>query len=151
MAAASALAFWLLEGATKFHQMRYYPRMGDIEVAAFNLYRADTRDGPVSSPLLDWGWYTAGPRVRGGPYKGDPNRPTPWPKIADRSKLPLFQRLRPLSFPHVVFPHRVSFTAGTILFVIGLSGHLGPIILTYTSRGAASRFESVASSSAGVH
>ncbi len=69
VAAISGLAFWLVEGVTKIHQMRYYPRMGDIEVAAYNLYRADTEDGPVSSPLIDWGWYTAGPRVRGGPAR----------------------------------------------------------------------------------
>ena len=34
VAAASALAFWVIEGSVKLHQMRYYPRMGDIEVAA---------------------------------------------------------------------------------------------------------------------
>ena len=28
VAAASALAFWVIEGSVKLHQMRYYPRMG---------------------------------------------------------------------------------------------------------------------------
>lgn len=126
--AISGLAFWLVEGVTKGHQMRYYPRMGDIEVAAFNLYRVDTKDGPVSSPLIDWGWYTAKPRLRGGPSKGDPNVPRPWPESAPLSES-FLHRLRghPLAYPHVLFPHVVSFVAGTILFLIGLSGQFGPI------------------------
>jgi len=127
VAAISAVAFWLVEGATKIHQMCYYPRMGDIEVASFNLFRADTRDGPVSSPLIDWAWHTASARVVGGPSKGDPYRPEPWPKSVNRSGLAILRGLRPLTFPHVVFPHVVSFAAGTTLFVIGLSGHLGHI------------------------
>ncbi len=69
VAAASGIAFWLIEGSTKLQQMRYYPRMGDIEVAAYDLYRADIERGPVSSPLIDWGWYTAWPRLRGGHSK----------------------------------------------------------------------------------
>ena len=32
VAAASSLAFWSLEGVMKRHQMRYYPRMREIEV-----------------------------------------------------------------------------------------------------------------------
>ena len=130
VAAISGLAFWLVEGVTKVHQMRYYPRMGDIEVAAYNLYRTDTKDGPVSSPLIDWGWYTAGPRVRGGALKGDPdpNVPKPWPKSANRSGSFLHRlRNQPLVYPHVLFPHLVSFSVGTALFLIGLSGQFGSI------------------------
>ncbi len=128
VAAISGLAFWLVEGVTKIHQMRYYPRMGDIEVAAYNLYRADTEDGPVSSPLIDWGWYTAGPRVRGGPARGDPNVPCRWPNSVDRDGS-LLGRLgaKSLAYPHVLFPHLVSFTVGAVLFLIGISGQLGPI------------------------
>ena len=33
VAAVSSAAFWLLEAAVKRHQMRYYPRMREIEVA----------------------------------------------------------------------------------------------------------------------
>jgi hypothetical protein len=118
----------LVEGVTKVHQMRYYPRMGDIEVAAYNLYRTDTKDGPVSSPLIDWGWYTAGPRIRGGKPKGDPNIPHPWPESATRSGSFLHRlRSHPLAYPHVFFPHVVSFIAGTVLFLLGLSGQFGSI------------------------
>src|SRR5215208_4606561 len=64
VAAASGLAFWLVEATTKLRQIRYYPRMGDIELIAYELFGGDTPTGPASSPLIDWGWHTAGPRVR---------------------------------------------------------------------------------------
>jgi len=128
VAAVSGVAFWLIEGITKVHQMRYYPRMGDIEVAAFKLYHLDTPDGRVSSPLIDWAWETAGPRVRGGSPKGDPDEPQPWPKDAVSGKIiPRRSRSHPLVYPHVFFPHLVSVLVGSILFVVGISGHLGPI------------------------
>jgi hypothetical protein len=126
IAAVSGLAFWIVEGTTKLHQTRYYPRMGDIEVVMFNLFRAETPAGPVSSPLLDWGWYTAQRRVRGGRYKGDPDVPERWPMDKPLAR---FQRVRyhPLWLPHVAFPHLISLVVGTGLFVIGLLSYLGPI------------------------
>jgi len=42
VAAASALGFWVIEGSSKAHQMRYYPRMRDIEAIAHELYGVDT-------------------------------------------------------------------------------------------------------------
>src|SRR5690349_9417546 len=48
VAAAGGLAFWLIEGSIKLHQMRYYPRMGDIEVLAHELYGEETSRGRVS-------------------------------------------------------------------------------------------------------
>lgn len=106
---------------------RGYPRMGDIEVAALNLYGTESATGPVSSPLIDWGWHVGGPRVFGGQTKGDPEKPSPWPKTASPTAVPFFRRLRVMFFPHVAFPHLITFSIGAVLFVIGLSGHLGPI------------------------
>jgi hypothetical protein len=121
VAAASGLAFWLVEGSIKQHQMRYYPRMGDIEVAAYELYRHEGLHGPVSSPLIDWGWYTAGSRVRRGTPSGDPQVPSRWPDVNAKPGK------HPLLFPHVALPHLISVGVGAILFIIGLSGGLGPI------------------------
>lgn len=121
VAAASALAFWLLEATTKFHQIRYYPRMGDIEFTAYELFGIQTPSGPASSPLIDWSWYTAGPRIRRWDSKGDPRKPQPWP-TQQHGRL-----LRPWIFAHVVFPHLVTLVAGTVLFVLGLLGVFGPI------------------------
>lgn len=123
VAAAAALAFWLVEGSVKLHQMRYYPRMGDIEVIADRLYGEDTAAGRASSPLIDWGWYTAWPRVRGGTSKGDPRTPRPWPDVNDS---PGANR-RVLLYPHVALPHAVVVVLGLALFALGLAGALGPV------------------------
>jgi hypothetical protein len=121
VAAASGLAFWLLEATTKMHQIRYYPRMGDIEFIAYELFGVHTRSGPASSPLIDWSWYTAGPRVRRWKSKGDPRKPQPWP-TEQQGRL-----LRPWTFAHVAFPHLVALIMGTVLFALGLLGVFGPI------------------------
>jgi hypothetical protein len=42
------------------HQIRYYPRMGDIEFISYELFRVETPNGPASSPLIDWGWGSSG-------------------------------------------------------------------------------------------
>lgn len=126
VAAVSGVAFWLVEATTKLHQIRYYPRMGDIEFISYELFQVETPNGPASSPLIDWGWYMAWPRLRR--LKGDdrrreydPSKPQPWPK---QQSGPL---QRPWLFPHVAFPHVVAVVAGTVLFVLGLFGVFGPI------------------------
>src|SRR4051812_37192324 len=63
VAAVSGLAFWLLEATTKLHQMRYYPRMGDIEVTAYKLFSMPVEHGRASTPLIDWSWTTAKQRL----------------------------------------------------------------------------------------
>jgi hypothetical protein len=126
VAAVSGLAFWIVEGTTKFHQMRFYPRMGDIEVAMFDLYRVDTPAGPVSAPLIDWSWFTSRRRLRGGPSRGDPRVPVRWPD--DRPLTPFGRFIHhPGWFAHVMFPHLVSIVVGGTLFLLGLLGYLGPI------------------------
>jgi hypothetical protein len=48
--------------------MRYYPRMRGIEFIAYELFAVSTPSGPASSPLIDWGWETAGARIRRGDW-----------------------------------------------------------------------------------
>src|SRR5262245_20629710 len=123
VAAASALSFWLIEASIKLHQTRYYPRMGDIEVIAYEQFGRATASGVVSAPLIDWSWFTAPPRVLGGRAKGDPRKPTRWPDINDnpgRSRWILL-------YPHVALPHVIVVVLGSILFVLGLLGVFGPI------------------------
>ena len=130
VAALSGLAFWIVEGTTKFHQIRYYPRMGDIEAAAFELYRVDrSSGGPVSSPLIDWSWWTSYQRIRGGESRGNPWIPRRWPDKPEAKRRTRWGRVRysPMLYPHVMFPHIVSLAAGLILFTVGLAGRLGPI------------------------
>lgn len=122
VAAVSGVAFWLLEATTKAHQIRYYPRMGDIEFIAYEMFRAETPSGPASSPLIDWSWHTAYQRVRpGAKPKGDPRTPHPWPDMQEG------RALRPWTWPHVMFPHLIAVLVGTTLFALGLAGVFGSI------------------------
>src|SRR5829696_6297050 len=119
-AAASGLAFWLVEATTKLRQIRYYPRMGDIELIAYELFGGDTPTGPASSPLIDWGWHTAGAPGPKKDSRDDPRKPRPWDQQSSRPQ-------RPWISAHVAFPHLVAVVMGTVLFVLGLVGEFGPI------------------------
>lgn len=55
--------------------------------------------------------------------KGDPRIPRRWPDSVQTRSL----HTRPALFPHVFMPHLISVVAGGILFLVGLSGGLGPI------------------------
>jgi hypothetical protein len=68
LAAASALAFWFVDALTKRHQMQYYSRMRDIEVAAFHLNHLKLDNQLVSAPKVDWWW---GFKGQGGNFKSD--------------------------------------------------------------------------------
>lgn len=121
VAAASGFAFWLLEAYAKMHQIHYYPRMRDIEVIAYELFAVETPSGPASSPLLDWSWVAAAPRIHSGRGKSDPRRPRPWPDERDG------RSIQPWWYVHVMFPHLIAIVVGSILFVLGLCGAFGPI------------------------
>ena len=123
VAAAGSFAFWMVEASVKLQQMRYYPRMGDIEVIAYELYRQEAPSGPASAPLIDWSWFTAWPRIRGGRSKGDPRVPRPWKEVNDTPGANRWILL----FPHVAMPHALAFTLGLALFALGLIGAFGPI------------------------
>ena len=123
VAAAGGVAFWLIEASIKLHQMRYYPRMGDIEVIAHELYGEHTANGVASSPLIDWSWYTAWPRIRGGTSKGDTRVPLPWKDVNDDPGANRWILL----YPHVALPHAIAVALGTVLFVLGLVGVFGPV------------------------
>ena len=124
VAAAAAFAFWLIEGSVKLHQMRYYPRMGDIEVISFELWREDTPSGPASSPLIDWSFFTASARLRGGKSNGEPRRPRPWKDVNDQPGANRWVLL----YPHVALPHAIVVVLGLVLFAVGFAtGALGPI------------------------
>jgi hypothetical protein len=136
VASAGALGFWLIEGSTKSHQMRYYPRMGDIEVIAHELYGQQTKQGTATSPLIAWGWHTAAQRIWGERPKRfrwgkqspdraqkDPGVPQRWPDV----NLDPGVNNRILLWPHVALPHAIAVALGLVLFVLGLIGEFGPI------------------------
>ena len=53
-AIVSSLSFWMLEGAIKGHQMRYYPRMAEIEAACEHIYGGPRIDGSWSDAVPEW-------------------------------------------------------------------------------------------------
>jgi len=114
VAALSGLSFWLIEGAFKRHQMRYYLRMREIEVLEFGRAQEEG-SGRRSSPRIDWGWREAA-RV----YAGKAPRDEPVPLTGRRLSYYLAWFL-----PHVMFPHVISLIGGVALFVAARGGSLG--------------------------
>ena len=75
LASATALGFWYMETMIKRHQMRYYPRMREIEVAAYDLNRVRIEDGSlISSPGIDGKWGYTG---KGDEHPDAPARRSP--------------------------------------------------------------------------
>lgn len=61
LAAATALAFWFIEGQMKTQQWRYYSRMRDIELAQYHLNRVELPElGEVSALRIDQQWAYTG-------------------------------------------------------------------------------------------
>ena len=114
VAAASSLAFWSLEGAMKRHQMRFYPRLREIEVNRYA--RASDQDRRFSAPRTDWSWVQAGKLFRGALAEPDlppqPSRPNKAYALA-------------WLLPHVALPHAITFLIGALLFVLGCLDYLG--------------------------
>jgi hypothetical protein len=116
LAAASALGFWYIDAAMKRHQMRYYPRMRDIEVAANELQEQGTADrkGTVlagfSTPRIDWYWKFTG-RLPDERLAAVTRRD---PAEVRRSLL-----LAPL-MGHVMLPHAVAVVLGFVLFILAV-------------------------------
>lgn len=110
----SALGFWSIDALTKVHQVRYYARMRDLEVAAFHLNRVDLPTGPsgFSSPRIDVSWSYTG-------SVPDWRRDPPW-----RLEPAVVRRLirRSWHMPHVVLPHAVAVVVGAVLFVLAVAG-----------------------------
>src|SRR5882724_3594968 len=64
VAALGGLGFWLIEGAMKRHQTRYYLRMREIEVLQYQ--RVAEEDAKAfSSPRIDSSWSHAGELYNG--------------------------------------------------------------------------------------
>lgn len=125
LAAATATGFWILDAQAKRHQMRYYTRMRDIEVAASHVNRMSLGQSSVdrivtSAPLADWCWGFPG-KKGGRDWRDDPPRR----RTADEVRRNL--RRAPL-MAHVALPHFVAVVLGLALLVgaiVGLPGLAG--------------------------
>jgi hypothetical protein len=118
LAAATAAAFWFLDGLMKGHQARYYSRMRDIEVAAYELNAVELGElGRVSAPRIDMSWA----------FRGEEDEPD-WRTDPPRRRTPTQVRelLRGrFTLPNVMFPHVVAVLLGTALFVAAAGGWWG--------------------------
>jgi hypothetical protein len=106
VAALSSLSFWTLEGAIKGHQMRYYPRMQEIEVACV---------AELGGPRIDTSWVEA--ISSSGKIKEQVMTVTSGPRLGRQYWLRWF-------LPAVMFPHVLTFLAGFALAWLSYSGRL---------------------------
>jgi hypothetical protein len=105
VAALSGFAFWVVEGLVKRYQIRYYMRIRDIEVFAYEQHLAGKSIG-IASPQIDWSFDLADQILRG--------------ESIDRNTKPPVRG----SFPQYRFawfmPNVISLIAGLILFILAL-------------------------------
>ena len=123
LASVTALGFWFIDVTAKRHQTRYYARMRDIELAAFNLNHVELRAlaidqpwdqpgaevplGAVSAPRIDMYWaYPKGKRR-------DWRTSTPWRRAPNELRKML---RRCYWMPHVLLPHAMAVALGLVLF-----------------------------------
>jgi hypothetical protein len=104
LSAISSLTFWIIEGTMKSHQMRFYPRMREIEMEREKISRSANE---ISSPRIDYTWENAEKLLRGNIREIGP--------VSLRGKS-LDYKIRFYS-PSVCLPHLVTFVTGSLLFV----------------------------------
>lgn len=115
VAALSGLAFWLIEGTMKQHQMRYYLRMREIEVMQYDQCIDDAAKSQ-STPRIDSSWSNAAMVYAG-------KRPPVAHPVLDDGPHRSYQVV--WLYPHVFLPHAVSVVAGLLLLLLGMRGELG--------------------------
>ncbi len=123
LAAVTAASFWFLDGLIKGHQVRYYGRLRDIEVAANALNAVELGElGEVSSPRINMSWGFRGQQQVPDCRNGPPTRLT-----AQVTRRVLRRRF---VLPNVMFPHLAAVILGSVLFVAAASDAWGLSALT---------------------
>jgi hypothetical protein len=149
VAAISSVAFWILEATFKRHQMRYYPRMREIEVHRWE--RAPQWEKTYSAPRIDWAWSHAAWAFRGEDRSPDGIWARIWSAVwsallwvlrikrkqAEDPGDPSMARKSsdarcfnwPWTRPSVFLPHAMTFVVGGALFALGILGQLSGFAL----------------------
>jgi len=112
VAAVTGAVFYIIDILTKRHQLRYYPRMRDIEIAALELNQIELKSGKVlSAPRVDWTWSL--------PAEGSKDSRDERPKQRTQETTREMLRKVPV-MGNVILPHIVAIVLG-ILLCIGVA------------------------------
>jgi hypothetical protein len=111
LAIVCGISFWVIEFTIKGHQMRYFPRMREIEHEMWT-------DSSPHSPRIDWSWSYADTILA-----GDIKLEQAELKLSERPPLmgPYPYRYqnwvwyRRMFMPHIMFPHIFSIVLGGVL------------------------------------
>jgi hypothetical protein len=116
VACVSSIAFWIIEGVVKRHQMRFYVRAREIEVINYELNSYTLTDEVhVSTPQINWSWKKA-PQYLSGSTSAS-FLPPEYKKSRIGYTLAWF-------LPHVCLPHAITITVGGLLFMLGILGKI---------------------------
>ena len=108
LAVISGIAFWTVEFTMKGHQMRYFPRMREIE---YQMFQTD----PTNAPRIDWSWTHADKIFLRQERAEDilAARPTLMNEYVN------YVRYRRMFLSHIMFPHVLSIFFGGIFSWLG--------------------------------
>jgi hypothetical protein len=114
IACVSGVAFWAIEAAMQRHQMRYYPRMREIEAVRFQPAH------PLrSTPQIDWSWSNAPAFLRTSSSIEDDERRA---RAIDRYYGGVWRTWLFWLGLHVSMPHVISIIAGAAFFLASYNG-----------------------------
>ena len=116
LAAVTGVCFWTIESLIKRHQVRYYPRMRQIEAWSAATAGMVVDGIPASAPRIDAAWTAAGRRAPASALRATPREMTD-EEIA---------RMRRSTFwlPHVFLPSALAVALGLVLSLLAAAGIL---------------------------
>jgi len=116
LAAVTGVCFWTIEALIKRHQVRYYPRMRQIEAWSAKTAETMIEGVPASAPRIDAAWTAAGGREPATALRESPH------EMTDEE----ITRMRRNTFwlPHVFLPSALAVALGILLSLLAVVGVL---------------------------
>jgi len=109
LAVICGVSFWTIEVTLKGHQMRYFPRMREIE---YQMCLA----GVPNAPRIDWSWNHADKIFQGSKKRGETPEEVLWdpPTLYDASQNPNWRWYCRMFLRHIMLPHIFTVIFGSI-------------------------------------